>query len=100
MTDLSEAQRYLIAEAVLGDDAHDFFNTELGKFVIGAAQQERLEALEALATAPWWNRRRIMLLQNKAYRPVQLLSWLNELIIRGQNAKSILKENEDDRQED
>ena len=91
----NDANRALFAEAVLGDDAHDFFHTELGRYIVGVAWQERQEALESLAETPWWNRRRIMLLQNKAYRPAALLSWLNELLIRGNAAKALLKESEE-----
>lgn len=95
-SDFGETKRALFAEAVLGEDAADFFHTELGKYIIGCAVQERHEALESLSSVPWWNSRKIRLLQNKAWRAEELVSWLNDLVVRGEAAKTILKEDDND----
>lgn len=79
-----------MAEAILGRDARDFLNTELGRFLLGRAKQERDDALESLKNVYPWRRRKIQELQNIIWRTESFEQWLAGLIIDGNNAERVL----------
>ena len=76
----------LLAEAIIGKDAEEFFASELGQVVIGRADQEYSEALEGLRTVDPEDAKSIRELQNKAWRAESFKGWLAELIISGKQA--------------
>lgn len=80
----------LMAEAVLGKDAEEFLNSDIGRYLAGRADQEIAEAQEKLATVASWRRRRIQELQNQIYRAKSFKGWLAELISNGRAAESVL----------
>lgn len=82
----------LYAEAMLGRDVEDFVNSDIGKYVIGCAEQEAQEAMEQLKRCHPWRRRRITELQNKIWRAESVQSWLAELVIKGKQALTQLEE--------
>lgn len=82
----------LLAEAVLGRDAEEFLNTELGRFIMGRCEQEIAEAQDALSRASPWRRRRIQALQNEIWRAQSVKGWLGELISNGRSAEAALDE--------
>lgn len=82
----------LFAEAILGRDAEEFLNTELGKYLIGRARREKQEAQEKLNTTSPWRRRRIQDLQNEIWRAESFEAWLAEIIMDGRNAEKVLDE--------
>jgi hypothetical protein len=82
----------LIAEAVLGRDAQEFFASDLGRYILGRAQQEKAEALAQLARVSPWRRNRIRQLQAEVWRVESLASWLAELINSGRQAEAALEE--------
>lgn len=84
MTDLSTQALY--AEAMLGKDAEEFIGSDLGRYMIGRAEQEEREAVELLATVWPWRRRRITELQNRIWRARQFKGWLVELYQIGKQA--------------
>jgi hypothetical protein len=71
----------LWAEAVLGKDAEEFLNTELGRYMLGRCEQEIQEAQDELSRVSSWRRRRIQ-------------EWLAELISNGKSAEAALEETE------
>lgn len=83
----------LVAEAVLGRDAEDFIQSDIGRYIIGCAEQESHEAMDQLKRVYPWRRRKIQELQNKIYRAESIQSWLAELVIKGKQAVQQLEEN-------
>lgn len=92
---LDPESRLFFAEADLGRAAKDFLGTELGRYLVGCAQQEYKGALTKLKTTPWWRRRRIQQLQNEAWRAENFLMWLGDLVVRGRAAEHSLTEREE-----
>lgn len=76
----------LVAEAVLGRDAEDFIQSDIGRYIIGCAEQESHEAMDQLKRVYPWRRRKIQELQNKIHRAESIQSWLAELVIKGKQA--------------
>lgn len=85
----------LMAEAMLGRDAEEFFNTDIGRYILGRAEQEKHEAQELLARVSPWRRRRIQQLQNEIYRAESIRTWLAELVNNGRAAEAVLSEPQD-----
>lgn len=92
---LDPESRTFFAEAALGRDAREFFTSDLGRYMVGCAQQEYAEAMTALKTVAWWRRRKIVELQNRAWRAEQFMVWLRDLIIKGKAAELALEEGEE-----
>lgn len=84
----------LYAEAILGKDAEEWLNTDLGRYVVGRIEQDEQEALEALATVLPWRRRKMQELQNRVWRARQLKGYLTELLVTGRQALSQLENSE------
>ncbi len=82
----------LMAEAVLGKDAEEFLNTDIGRYMMGRCEQEIDEAQDLLSRVSPWRRRRITELQNQIYRAKSLKSWLIELVNNGNAAQAVLTE--------
>lgn len=94
LTTLDPEARTLYAESILGRDAAEFLGTELGQYMVGCARQEYQDAVEKLKTVGWWRRRRIMDLQNQAWRAESFLGWMRDLVIRGKAAEVALDDKE------
>ena len=82
----------LYAEAIIGRDAEDFANSDIGRYVIGCAEQEASEAMAQLKNIYPWRRRKITELQNKIWRAESMQTWISELIIKGRQAQQQLEE--------
>lgn len=78
----------LLAEAMLGQDALEFALSDLGRYLIGRADQEIRLATIALKTVYPWRWRRISFLQNKIAVAERVKSWLLEAIVSGRSAMS------------
>ena len=85
----------MVAEADLGRQVKEFLQSDIGRYLMGCAQQEHQAAMEALKRTSPWRRRRITELQNQAWRAESFMSWLRELLIRGRTAEGALVERED-----
>lgn len=83
----------LVAEAILGKDAEEFLNTELGRYLVGRAELEANEATEQLKRVHPWRRRKITELQNKIWIAESFQGWLLEMVIAGKQAMTALEEN-------
>lgn len=92
---LDPDSRTFFTEAALGRDAVEFIESDLGRYIVGCAQQEYAEAMLKLKTVSWWRRRKIVELQNQAWRAENMLSWLRDLIIKGKAAELALEEGEE-----
>lgn len=92
---LDPESRTFFGEAALGRDAQEFFESNVGRYMVGCAQQEYAEAMLKLKTVAWWRRRRIIELQNKAWRAESLLTWLRDLVLKGKAAELAMEEGEE-----
>ena len=81
----------LYAEGIMGRDAEDFIQGDLGQYLIGCAEQEIKTATDALKKVHPWRTRRIRELQNEIWRAESFQSWLSELVIRGRQAVGIVE---------
>lgn len=79
----------LIAEALIGDEAEKFLESDLGKCLIGMARQETDAAIFALETVDPENTIEIRRLQNRAWLGRSFEGFVLELIERGRNAVNI-----------
>lgn len=82
----------LVAEAILGKDAEEFLNTELGRYLVGRAEQEAADAMHQLKSVYSWRRKKIQELQNKVWRAESVQQWIADLIISGRQAMETLDE--------
>lgn len=87
--------RQLQAEVIIGKDAEQFFKTDLGKYVLGCAQQDIDRATQELMQADPNDAKEIIRLQNQANVAQTAIQWLNDAIIIGRNALVQLESMED-----
>ena len=80
----------LWAEARLGKDAEEFLSSQVGRYMLGRAEQEEKEALEALATVAFWRWRRVIQLQAQVWRAKQFQQYLGEMVLSGRQALDTL----------
>ena len=83
-----------MAHAILGRDAEEFFNSDLGRYVKGRAEAEKTEALEQLSRVSPWRRNRIRQLQNEVWRAESVVAWIAELITLGEQAEALMEQRE------
>ncbi len=93
--ELDPESRTMFAEAALGRDSQEFFKSDIGRYLVGCAQQEYSAAMGKLKRVAWWRRRRIQQLQNEAWRAEQFMVWLRDLIVQGKGAELALEEREE-----
>lgn len=91
---LEPTTRAFIAEADLGVQAREFAESDIGRYIIGCAQQEIADAQEKLERTASWRRRKIQEIQNQAWRARTLLAWIRGLIESGKAAEDALQEGE------
>lgn len=93
---LDPESRTFFAEAALGRDAREFMDTDLGRYMVGCAQQDYAAAMAKLKTVAWWRRRKIVELQNEARWAESFMVYLRDLIIKGKAAELALEEREEE----
>ena len=86
----------LIAEAELGEQARLFLDSELGKVMVGLADQEVLLAQELLGEVDPTNTKEITKLQNDIKVGRWFTKWLNELVAAGDQAISVFNQQKDE----
>lgn len=85
----------LIAAAELGDEARKFMESDVGKFLIGVADQERRKAEEELGETSPENKEAIIKLQRVIWNAKHFRGWIEELIHNGNQALIIYKQQRD-----
>lgn len=95
LDELDPESRTLFVEAALGREAVEFFRSDIGRYMVGCAQQEYAVASAKLKKVAWWRKRRIQELQNEIWRAEQFMVWLRDLIIRGKASEMSLEEREE-----
>ena len=89
---MSEANDELIAAAELGEEARNFLESDLGKCLLGMAQQEVALAQEALERVDPADTEAVRKLQNQAMLGRQFEQWLLELLDKGESALEVFKQ--------
>ena len=92
---LDPDSRTMFAEAELGQQAQDFFTSDLGKYMIGCAKQDLEDAHIKLALTLPFRWRRIQALQNDIRISKMFLLYMRDLIIRGKAAEIQMEERDD-----
>lgn len=82
----------LFATAILGKDAETFLKSDLGRTILGMAEQDAQEATEKLKTMFPWPARRVLKVQADIARAESLKQYITELYVRGQQALQQLEE--------
>ena len=83
--------RLLIAESMLGEDAAEFVKSDLGRYLIGRANQEIEDAVELLKKTASWRRNRIAQLQHNIRVAESAKEWILECIVSGKTALAALE---------
>jgi len=94
LNSLSPESYGMFSEADLGRQAHEFLSSDIGRYLLGCAQQEHQAAIDKLKRVSFWRYRRIQQLQNEAWRSEQFMFWLRDLLVRGRMAEVQLAERE------
>lgn len=81
----------LFHEAKLGIEAETFAHSDLGKYLIGRAEEERGLAIEKLLQTPAHDTFNIERLQAQAWRADSFQGWLAEAIQNGFYAEEQIK---------
>ena len=95
LAQLGPESRSFYAEYDLGEQAKDFFNSDIGRYMIGCAKQDLEDAHAKLATTLPFRWRRIQALQNEIRVAEMFVFYLRDLLIMGQSAKKALEERDD-----
>lgn len=81
----------LQAQALIGDDAERFADSELGRTIIGMAKQEVEAAALEFKDVDLGDAPKVRAIQNRIWRATQFESWLVELITKGREALEVMK---------
>lgn len=79
------------AEALIGDEADAFMRSELGRTLLGIAEQDAAEAMEHLKRISPSETDKIREYQNTIWLAERFKGWLVELFDRGEQAIKILQ---------
>lgn len=84
----------LIAAAELGEEARNFLASDLGKCLLGMAQQDVMDAQEQLEVIDPTKVEEIRQLQSQAKRGRNFEQWLLELLDKGESAIEVFRQQE------
>lgn len=82
----------MMAEAALSDKFQNWCRSDVGRYVIGRAEQQEVSVLRELADANPDDTIGIIQLQEAAKVPGMILKWIEEVIVNGEAAKFQLAE--------
>lgn len=88
---LNEEEEALFAQAMMGEEAIRFLDSDLGRVLRGMAKQRIERAKDELLRTPAWRKRKIQDLQNQARMGQMFLGYLAELLRDGEVAHQQLK---------
>lgn len=88
---ITREEAELIAEAVIGDEARQFIESELGRTMLGIADQEIENARLAMEMVDPHDHKAVMKLQNEIALGRRFKGWLIELLNRGENALEVYR---------
>ena len=82
-----EEQQERLATYHMGQMFRQFSNSDIGRYLIGRAEQDELENLRKLRDTPAHDRDKIAQLQMEAKAPRLFLRWIEEAVEAGEQAK-------------
>jgi hypothetical protein len=85
----------LAFEYDIGEQATEFINSDLGRYIIGCARQDLQDAHRKLAKTLPFRWRRIQQLQNEIAMAEKFILYLRDLVIRGKAAELSLEERDE-----
>jgi len=88
-------EQTLLAEITLGDEAKKFFNSDIGRFILGRATEEIDQALSEFKDIDPTDDKGIRNLQQKIAVAEKLPIWLNECIVEGEQAMAVIDQEEE-----
>ena len=88
---LDPDERTSFAEVILGEEAEDFCNSEIGRFMIGCAKQDCEKAHLALENSDPEDAKTVRKLQNDIRVAKMFLGYLKELVVQGKLANHSLQ---------
>ena len=89
---VQDEETVLTAQAKVGALCANWLNTDVGRYVVGRAEQYEMDVLRELATVKPEDKLRIVQLQERAKVPALIVRFLDEAIADGEAAKFQLKE--------
>lgn len=92
--DNEDIQRH--ADAILGEAAHEWWNSDLGKYIIGRSFQETERIRTELGSVDPEDSKKIRELQNAIKIAEKALIWMNEQIETGREALQQLDMEDDE----
>lgn len=92
---LDPDSRSLHAEFDMGEQAEEFFHSDIGRYMVGAAQQDIHDAHAKLGKTLPFRWRRIQQLQNDIRVGEMFVLYLRDLIIRGKAAEQALEQRDE-----
>ncbi len=85
----------MIAEAELGEQARAFIESDLGRYMLGLADQEVVFAQEALEKVDPTDSDEIRRIQNQAWLGRRFKEWLFDIMDKGESALLAWKQEND-----
>ena len=89
---VQDEETVLLAQAKVGALCANWLGTDIGRYVVGRAEQYEMDVLRELATVKPEDRLRIVQLQERARVPALIVRFLDEAIADGEAAKFQLEE--------
>ena len=89
---VQDEESVLLAQAKVGALCANWLDTDVGRYVVGRAEQYEMDVLRELATVKPADRIRIVQLQERARVPALIVRFLDEAIADGEAAKFQLEE--------
>lgn len=96
MENNQEANEIHLRRAALGDEAHEFLNTQVGQYIVACAEVEIAEAVEKLKKCEPEATIEIRRLQNKILVAESIVGWLMDAISAGLQSLQILEDRGDE----
>lgn len=85
----------LTAAMQLGDAVHDFFESDVGRYIVGCVEQEIEAAFIAFEKVDPTDIIKTREIQNRIWRARSFITWLSELIMGAEQAKQTIMESEE-----
>lgn len=77
------------AQILIGDDAEEFVKSELGRTILGMAEQECISAALEMQDADLTDLKKMREIQNRIWRTQRFKDWLVELITKGRETLEV-----------
>jgi len=84
----------LVRTATFGRQVEDFLATDIGKYLVGRAEQEAKDALDKLKVTSPWRHNRIRDLQAMVWQAENFQQWLGNAIVEGRHALQMLQDDD------